>query len=193
MDMHRKEDRRVRKTKKALREGLAELLMEKSIQQITVSELTEKADVHRSTFYANFKDMYDLYKQMEDMVIQDISDLLSRAYALDTKEFLSTLFRYINENKKVCRLILGEHASSTFFNRISGLFKDSCVDCWRREFRLTGEPEEMEPYAQFMLSGSLHMVGEWVASDFARPIEELMTMLGEIDACFGQFIKSKFA
>ena len=53
MNIDIKEDRRVRKTKKALRESLAELLAEKSIQYISVRELTDKADVHRSTFYAN--------------------------------------------------------------------------------------------------------------------------------------------
>ena len=76
MGTNLKEDRRVRKTKKALREGLAELLVEKSLQNITVRELTDKVDVHRSTFYANFEDIYDLYNQMEDVVIQEISDIL---------------------------------------------------------------------------------------------------------------------
>jgi len=192
MDMHRKEDRRVRKTKKALREGMAELLMEKGIQQITVRELTDKADVHRSTFYANFKDVYDLYKQMEDMVIQEVGEILSLEYNLNTREFFGVLFRYINENKKICRLILGEHASGTFYNRISDLLKDSCIACWRGEFSLTAGAEELEPYAQFLLSGSLSMVGEWVGSDFARPAEELMRILAEIDYSFRLFIKSKF-
>jgi len=61
MDIEQKEDRRVRKTKKALREGLAELLTQKSIQKITVRELTDKVDIHRSTFYANYEDIYDLF------------------------------------------------------------------------------------------------------------------------------------
>ncbi|MCL2563729.1 MAG: TetR/AcrR family transcriptional regulator [Oscillospiraceae bacterium] len=188
-----KEDRRVRKTKKALREGLAELLTEKNIQQITVRELTDKADVHRSTFYANFKDIYDLYKQMEDMVLLEVSEILSAEYKLDTKVFFGVLFRYIADNKKMCRLILGKHANGTFFNQISGLFKTSCIVCWRREYDLANaRDEELEPYAQFFLSGSLGVVGAWVTSDFARPIEELMAMLVELDDTFRKFIKHKF-
>ena len=46
-----KEDRRVRKTKKSLRDSLFVLLQEKNISQITVTELTRLADVNRSTFY----------------------------------------------------------------------------------------------------------------------------------------------
>ena len=192
MDM-RKEDRRVRKTKKALREGLAELLMEKSIQNITVRELVDRVDVHRSTFYANFKDIYDLYEQMEDLVIEEVGEILSVEYDLDAKVFFGVLFRYVMENKKMCRLIFGEHANGTVFNRIVSLFKASCVACWCREFNLAEAPEGMEAYAHFFLSGSLGVVGEWVASDFQRPAEELMAMLIALDDGFRAFIRGKFA
>jgi len=187
-----KEDRRVRKTKKALREGLAELLMEKDIQSITVRELTDQADVHRSTFYANYKDIYDLYKQMEDLVLEEVGEILSGEYNLDTKVFFGVLFRYIMENKKVCRPILGDHANGPFFNRIVRLFKASCVDYWCKEFNLTEAAEGMESYAHFFLSGSLSVVGEWAASDFARPAEELMVMLATLDDSFRESIRDKF-
>ena len=193
MEVRMIEDRRVRKTKKALREGLAELLMEKSIQHITVQELTDKADVHRSTFYANFKDIYDLYGQIEDIVIQEMSEILSAEYNYDTRALFGVLFRYIADNKKVCRLILGEHVNSTFFNRISSLFEDSCVYCWREEHKLTAPAEAIRPYAHFFLSGSLRIIGEWAASNFAQPVEELMLMLAEIEDIFRQFVKEKFA
>ena len=47
----RSEDRRVRKSKKALEEALIRLLAKKTITEITVTELTEEADIHRGTFY----------------------------------------------------------------------------------------------------------------------------------------------
>ncbi|MCL2842658.1 MAG: TetR/AcrR family transcriptional regulator [Oscillospiraceae bacterium] len=191
--MDRKEDRRIRKTKKALREGLAELLMEKNIQNITVRELTDKADVHRSTFYANFKDIYDLYKQVEDVVIQEVSDILFAEYNFDTKAFFGVLFRYIADNKSVCRLVFGGSASSAFFNRISNLIQKSCVDCWRGEYNLTAATEAIEPYARFFISGSLGVIGEWATSDFERPAEGLMVMLADIEDSFRQFVRRKFA
>lgn len=46
----KKTDRRVKKTEKALAETLSTLLVNKKIQAITIRELTETADVHRSTF-----------------------------------------------------------------------------------------------------------------------------------------------
>ena len=46
----KKPNRRALKTRKAIFEGLAELLCEKELPRITVNELTEKADIHRATF-----------------------------------------------------------------------------------------------------------------------------------------------
>ena len=49
--MEEKTDRRVRKTKKLLRQGLAKLMENKSINEITVKELVDEVDINRSTFY----------------------------------------------------------------------------------------------------------------------------------------------
>ena len=56
----KKEDRRVKKTEKALAEALSKLLVDKKIQNITIRELTETADLHSSTFYTHYTDIYDL-------------------------------------------------------------------------------------------------------------------------------------
>ena len=64
----RSEDRRVKRTKKILRECLFRLLSEKSIDEITVKELTESADVNRSTFYFYYKDINDMIRQIQDEI-----------------------------------------------------------------------------------------------------------------------------
>jgi len=186
-----KEDRRVRKTKKALREGLAELLMEKSIQNITVRELTDKADVHRSTFYANFNDIYDLYNQVEDAMLQELKEILYAEYNFDTKAFFGVLFKYIADNKKVCRLVLGGGMNNTFFDRIFDLLKDSGIDCWRSEFNLTTPAEVLEPYVYFFLMGSMGLVGKWAANNFEPPADELLVMLADIEDNFRLFVKKR--
>ena len=55
--MQKKVDRRVRKTKSQLRKGLARLMQEKSIGEITVKELVEEVDINRSTFYLHYSDI----------------------------------------------------------------------------------------------------------------------------------------
>ena len=55
----KKEDRRVRRTKKLLTQALTELMQQKQIKDITVTELTEKADMNRGTFYLYYRDVFD--------------------------------------------------------------------------------------------------------------------------------------
>ena len=188
-----KEDRRVRKTKRALREGLAELLTEKSIQNITVRELTDKVDIHRSTFYANFTDIYDLYSQIEDAVIQEIGEIFSENYVIGSKVFFEILFKYISENRQVCRMFLGKNVSPTFYSRLTDLFKEAYLICWRNEFGVTGTAEELEYYVHFYLSGSLAVIGKWADGDFEYSTEQLSMMFVDINNDFGDFIKSKFS
>ena len=58
------QDRRVRRTRMRLQQAMLELLKEKDARSITVRELTQRADVNRGTFYAHYKDVFDLLDQM---------------------------------------------------------------------------------------------------------------------------------
>lgn len=49
-----KEDRRIRRTQRLLKESLAELMSEKSFNNITIKDITEKADLNRGTFYLHY-------------------------------------------------------------------------------------------------------------------------------------------
>src|SRR5262249_61932845 len=51
-----REDRRVRRTRRALQEALRELMLQKAYDHITVQDVLDRADVGRATFYAHFRD-----------------------------------------------------------------------------------------------------------------------------------------
>ncbi len=53
-------DRRVGKTRRALKEALTDLILEKGYESVTVQDIIDRADVGRSTFYAHFIDKDDL-------------------------------------------------------------------------------------------------------------------------------------
>ena len=55
----KKEDIRITKTKKALSEAFFKMLTTTSLEDITVNDLCDKADVRRATFYKHFRDKSD--------------------------------------------------------------------------------------------------------------------------------------
>lgn len=102
----KKEDRRVRRTKKLLTQALTQLLQEKQINEITVKELTDLADMNRGTFYLYYKDMFDMLEKIEDGMFEALDAIISLHEHDDvsqqTKPILLDLFDFIEENQEMC-------------------------------------------------------------------------------------------
>ena len=76
-------DRRIRKTRRVIRQCLTELLKTKRIQDITVREISEKADINRGTFYLHYRDIFDLMEQIENELLEELEDVLNHFKASD--------------------------------------------------------------------------------------------------------------
>lgn len=75
-----------------------QLYKEKSIKQITVTELMNKAGYHRSVFYQYFRDIYDLLKQEQDAFFEEVDNLWQDVSIEILNENYSTvLIEKINE------------------------------------------------------------------------------------------------
>ena len=102
-DMAKETDRRVRKTRALLRRSLAELLCEKSIREITVKELVERADINRSTFYLHYSDVYDMMEKIENGLVDDIEKLIEAHPVSPFNEksfpFIEDIFVILAENR----------------------------------------------------------------------------------------------
>ncbi|MEG2643479.1 MAG: TetR/AcrR family transcriptional regulator, partial [Eubacterium sp.] len=73
----KKEDRRVRKTKRQLRQALTELLKEKPIQEIKVREIADLIDINRGTFYQHYRDICEMLLQIEDELFSQFNQILA--------------------------------------------------------------------------------------------------------------------
>jgi AcrR family transcriptional regulator len=61
-------DRRVARTRSALRDALDQLIREKGYNSVTVEEITQRAGLGRATFYLHYRDK-------EDLLLEGLSDL----------------------------------------------------------------------------------------------------------------------
>ena len=67
-------DLRIEKTERGIKNAFIELRSRKPLEKITVKELCESARINKSTFYAHYKDIYDLSDAMEEEVVQSIAN-----------------------------------------------------------------------------------------------------------------------
>lgn len=84
-------------TKRALAESLKKLLLEKPLDRITVSDITEDCGVSRMTFYYHFKDVYDL---IEWTWLQEAERALDGQKTYDTwQQGFLQIFQLVQENR----------------------------------------------------------------------------------------------
>ena len=65
MEKVKKIDRRVMKTKKSIRKAFILLINKKDLNDITITELSNLADIDRKTFYLHYETVNDVYKELE--------------------------------------------------------------------------------------------------------------------------------
>lgn len=148
-------DRRVRMTKALLRDTLAELMAQKPISKISVKELCQKAGVNRGTFYAHYTDQYELLRQVELEVIENLKNFLAH-YTDDRMPIkegnLRGILEYARQNADLFTVLLGEQS---FQNDLFKLVK-------LVPFQYETEGWEKTYILDFAISGCLSVLRKWL-------------------------------
>lgn len=185
-------DRRIRKTRKVIRECLTELLKEKRIQDITVREISEKADINRGTFYLHYKDIFDLMEQIEKELLEDLEEVLKKYQAsdllLNPARVFVDVFHLVKANSDMVAILLGANGDINFVNRLKDIVREKCLKDWMELFRpaapKTGENKEGSPefeaYYAFTVTGCIGLVQYWLDSGLRETPEELASLTEQI-------------
>jgi len=107
-----KPDRRIGKTRKALKEALTDLILERGYEAVTVQEVISRADVGRSTFYAHFVDKDALL--MAILADLEMPGLDPGSWKPDDPAFGWTLalFRHFGSGKRLFKAVAGDESGS---------------------------------------------------------------------------------
>jgi AcrR family transcriptional regulator len=101
------ENQRVRLSKKLLKDSLIQLLKEKDIQKITVSEICDGAQINRTTFYKYYGSQYHLLEDIENDIFGELESYLTGPNAqqrLQAADGLMQTLAYIEREEKYLQL-----------------------------------------------------------------------------------------
>lgn len=176
-------DRRVRKTRQQLRHCLAVLLKEKKVQDITVREITEMADLNRGTFYLHYKDVFDLLEKIEQELLEELHITLQKYQASDLHQkpsmVFTDVFLCVQENAEMVQILLGENGDLNFVNKIKELVREKCLKDWMELFR-TQNSHLFEAFYAFIVSGCLGLVTYWLKDGMKETPNELAGIAEQI-------------
>jgi len=172
----KKEDRRVRRTKKLLTQALTELMQQKQVKEITVKELTDLADMNRGTFYLYYKDIFDMLEKIEDQMFEALDRIVSLQEGEDmtrqARPILLKLFRFIEENQEICRVLLSPNGDMSFLHRLNDVLREKCLQYYQATLRTPGE-EEINYHYSFIVFGIAGLIRAWVARGCAETPEQM--------------------
>lgn len=180
---NRDDDRRVRRTKASLRQALTELMGEKDVRAITVRELTDRADVNRGTFYAHYRDIYDMVEQQENEIFAVLSELLSgyspQQLRGDLAPVLANVFQFVEQNRDLLPILLEGPAVDRVFRRLYGVIYDKCLGEWAGIYPIDGGTG-LNFSLEFIIAGTVGLVRAWAQNGFQVPYEEMAALTGKL-------------
>jgi AcrR family transcriptional regulator len=183
-----KTNRKIRYTRMVLSESLMELMKTKGISDISIKEICATADISRSTFYAHYKDQYDLLKKTEEETLESINDILNKYDFYDNKngalQMVEEILQYIADNNKSIHVLLSENGDINFPKKLfSSMYQRDIM-----KFITAKMPDEetRQYYFMFIETGSVGLIYHWIKGGMNKPVNELARLMIDITKQIGR-------
>ena len=192
----RKQDRRVIRTKRAIRNALATLLTQKDYNDITIKDIADTADINRKTFYNYYRGIYQVVEEIENELIGQLDELIEETsfetYIEDPSSSLKKLNAILNEDLEFYGHLFSIKDGSALMQKVVDFFKAKT-----KEALLTHVKEADENLLSILLdysiTGIIAVYYQWFNSDRSLSLDEVSSIAGTL-AINGvtPFIKDSF-
>lgn len=172
-------DRRIIKTKEAINKAFLELFSEKELEQITINDISERANVNRGTVYLHYSDKYDLLDKCIDDHLSKLIDFCStnednRGITTLTSE-LKPVFVYFEENYLFFSAMLSNQRTYLFRERLLTFVSGGVKAKLDMQDPHLGIDNELN--AQFLASAFVGIVEWWIRHKMPHPPEFMAEQL----------------
>lgn len=118
----KKVDRRIRRTRRLLHDALKELVLETSYENITIQDITDRADMSRATFYLHYKDKDELLAQSLETMFDELVATMKEPTELNSEKLdgespALIAFKHVQEHHQLYKALLGERGVSYVITR----------------------------------------------------------------------------
>lgn len=179
----KREDRRVRRSRRMMHEALRALILEKGYDGVTVQDVIDRADVGRTTFYAHFRDKDDLLasglQEMREAVEQMVTPLTT--HGNDSERafgFTRALFEHAAGHRSEFRALSrsrNEDLMRTSLQEGLTSLVQATMDRAMRHHR-TPPLVPVEIVTHYVVSALLSLLMWWLDNNLPYPAEQMAQM-----------------
>lgn len=180
-------DRRVRRTRRALQDALISLILEKGYDTVTIEEITERADLGRTTFYLHFSDKEELLLHAIDTICEDFivkhqslmelvdipQDAIHHLRPNLDERILYHIFAHARENADLYKVMMRGEGGAVVSQRFGNIIKEETVKRMGEVKRLEMKVP-LEVFAVHFAGTLMALVTWWLEEDMPYPIEEMV-------------------
>ncbi len=124
----RAESRSAIRSRRMIREAYTVLLKEKDLSKITVTDIVNRADINRATFYAHYPDVRGVTEEIENEIIAKMLEVLKEFeftnFFRNPTPLLLQLSRYLEEDAEFYRILIKANGSEMFMEKLKKVFTD---------------------------------------------------------------------
>lgn len=184
----RKTDRRIVRTRQLLREALMQLIVERGYDAITIQDITDRANVARTTFYLHFTDK-------DDLLFQTMRDLYEELFASALMPSIeqvheghfggdATDFTHVQQHADFYRIMFSEKGSAAFMARVRRYLAQFIQERLLEPLLPPGTQPRipLEIVAHFTTGAQLGLLAWWVEQDMPYSAEKMARMMEDLCA-----------
>lgn len=189
----KKEDLRVRRTKKLLSDALFELVKKNAFEKITVCDICDAAMVHRATFYSHFSDKYELlnYSMNEHLPLSHIEESLSDEELNDAyfSAMIEKTIKSVCDDKQIYASILKKNKEYSIVDRTQEFLEISFSKRIKEKLPEGILPVKPEILASFYVGACMNVMIKWITGDIQMTEDELIKSLRTLLSFSPEYIK----
>jgi AcrR family transcriptional regulator len=187
----KKESRKTRYTRQVIRDSLMELMEKQPITDITIKEICTRADISRPTFYAHYRDQYNLLKSIEDEISVYFEEFVfineTGIYSKrEIKQKIEEVLQYIENNSNSIQVLLSENGDIGFQKKFFFRYTQYIQHMAKNYTEQETVPGISEMYSIFTVQGLAAMVQHWLKNNMNPPIKKLAAMITELIWTYGR-------
>ena len=178
--MAKAEYRSAIRSRKLINDALADLLQEKPLDKITVTDVVTKADINRGTFYAHYRDIPDVVDHLIQQTFSMLRDAImgkSESITDIGHTLLFTIQEILEEDLFFYRKILNSSAAIIMQEQLVSIVVDFMLD--HKDKFYSGSHEEYQTAIRFCAGGLSNLYRDWFAGKLPYSLSEL-TQVGVI-------------
>ena len=168
------EDRRVKLTKKILKESLIELMHTKAINDISIKKICETADINRSTFYHHYQSPQELYDDLINDIAVEINSILEKNRKRNTSQAdtIAEILTYVEDNRELFLVLLSEKGNISIGEKLNNIVG---------QFPSPNNSSEISKYcAHFISAGLTNIIWMWLNNENRLPPKQIARLITAI-------------